>query len=99
MRYLSFFLEEVVSFLGAMSNLKFLSKQQKIYRFTGLKARRTVSVTFFINHPQDDLRNNAGKTYKGGITELPHVDVHYNIPVNGIEKQRFPIGGYLYELE
>lgn len=41
----------------------------------------------------------AGKTYKGGITELPHVDVHYNIPINGIEKQRFPIGEYLYGLE
>src|SRR5690242_19373663 len=41
----------------------------------------------------------AGKTYKGGITELPHVDVHYNIPMNGIEKPRFPIGEYLYELE
>ena len=41
----------------------------------------------------------AGKTYKGGVIELPHVDVHYNIPVNGIEKQRFPIGEYLYEFE
>jgi len=41
----------------------------------------------------------SGKTYKGGITELPHVDVHYNIPINGIEKQRFPIGEYLYGLE
>lgn len=41
----------------------------------------------------------AGKTYKGGTIELPHVDVHYNIPVNGIEKQRFPIGEYLYEFE
>ena len=41
----------------------------------------------------------AGKTYKDGITELPHVDVHYNIPINGIEKQRFPIGEYLYEFK
>ena len=41
----------------------------------------------------------AGKTYKGGTTELPHVDVHYNIPINGIEKQRFPIGEYLYGFE
>lgn len=41
----------------------------------------------------------AGKTYKGGVTELPHVDVHYNISVNGLEKQRFPIGECLYELE
>lgn len=41
----------------------------------------------------------AGKTYRGGITELPHVDVHYNNPVNGIEKKRFPIGEYLYEYE
>lgn len=43
--------------------------------------------------------DHAGKTYRGGITELPHVDVHYNIPMNGIEKQRFPIGEYLYGFE
>ncbi|MGE0669383.1 MAG: RHS repeat-associated core domain-containing protein [Parachlamydiales bacterium] len=41
--------------------------------------------------------DHAGKTYKGNILELPHVDVHYNIPVNGIEKQRLPLGDYLYE--
>lgn len=41
--------------------------------------------------------DHAGKTYRDGIMELPHVDVHYNIPVNGVEKQRFPLGEYLYE--
>ena len=41
--------------------------------------------------------NWSAKTYKRNILELPHVDMHYNIPVNGLEKQRFSIGDYLYE--
>jgi len=41
----------------------------------------------------------AGKTYKGGIIEMPHVDVHYKVPINGIEKQRFPLGEFLYGYE
>nr|NGX39925.1 putative deoxyribonuclease RhsC [Chlamydiota bacterium] len=43
--------------------------------------------------------DNAGKTYKRNITELPHVDVHYNGSVKGMEKQKFPIGEYLYEFK
>ena len=41
--------------------------------------------------------DHAGKTYKHSITELPHVDVHYRISANGLEKQKFPLGENLYE--
>ncbi|MBS0627216.1 MAG: hypothetical protein JSS09_03280 [Verrucomicrobia bacterium] len=43
--------------------------------------------------------DRAGKTYRGNITELPHVDVHYNVSVNNIEKQRLSIGERLYEFK
>jgi len=39
----------------------------------------------------------AGKIYRGDVKELPHVDVHYKIPVNNMEKQRFPLRENLYE--
>lgn len=41
----------------------------------------------------------AGKTYKGFVTELPHVDVHYHTLLKDIEKQRFSIGEQLYEFK
>lgn len=31
------------------------------------------------------------------IRENPHVDVHYNMSLNGLEKRRFPLGEHLYE--
>jgi hypothetical protein len=41
--------------------------------------------------------DHAGKTYRNGIIELPHVDVHYKSEFNNLEKRRFPLGENLYE--
>ncbi len=47
LRYLSFFLGGVEPFLGAISNLKFLSKQQKIYRFEILKTKKSSALAIY----------------------------------------------------
>jgi len=41
----------------------------------------------------------AGKTYRGNIKELPHVDVYYKNHIKGLEKKRFPLGEDLYEFQ
>jgi len=51
-------------------------------------------------HPKTNRKyylDHAGRIYRKGIKELPHVDVHYKFPVNGIKKKRFSLGESLYE--
>lgn len=53
-------------------------------------------------HPETGRRyylDHAGKTYRGNVREMPHVDVYYKNHAKGIEKKRLTLGDHLYEFE